>query len=143
MSQVQDAPLAGEALFRANVAVIQRLAKAYGSHLKPTDVADAIANGADTQKFNDLIMERMTSGATDATTLAGLGATQREQRQYSFLRAIQMQIPGANVDAGFEREVSQAIGRGGQNVRLASQLTGWNINVMSLEEQQAKQEHGI
>lgn len=111
MSQVKDAPLAGEDLFRSNVAVIQRLAKAYGSHLKPTDVADAIANGADTQKFNDLIMERMASGATDATTLAGLGATQREQKQYSFLRAIQMQIPGVNVDAGFEREVSQAIAR--------------------------------
>lgn len=39
-----------------------------------------------------------------------------------------------------EDNLAQAIGRGGQNVRLASQLTGWNINVMSLEEQQAKQE---
>ncbi len=111
MSQVEEKPLAGEALFKANVATIQRLAKAYGTWLKPTDVADAIAGGADTQRFNDLIMERMQSGATDATTLAGLGATQREQKQYSFLRAIQMQIPGVNVDAGFEREVSQAIAR--------------------------------
>lgn len=111
MSQVEEKPLAGEALFKANVATIQRLAKAYGNWLKPTDVADAIAGGADTQKFNDLIMERMQSGATDATTLAGLGATPREQKQYSFLRAIQMQIPGVNVEAGFEREVSQAIAR--------------------------------
>ncbi|MFM7785637.1 MAG: transcription termination factor NusA [Gammaproteobacteria bacterium] len=39
-----------------------------------------------------------------------------------------------------EDNLAQAIGRGGQNVRLASQLSGWNINVMSLEEQQAKQE---
>ncbi len=30
-----------------------------------------------------------------------------------------------------EDNLSQAIGRGGQNVRLASQLTGWEINVMS------------
>ena len=111
MSQVEEKPLAGEAFFKANVATIQRLAKAYGTWLKPTDVADAIAGGADTQRFNDLIMERMQSGATDATTLAGLGATQREQKQYSFLRAIQMQIPGVNVEAGFEREVSQAIAR--------------------------------
>lgn len=36
--------------------------------------------------------------------------------------------------------LAQAIGRGGQNVRLASQLTGWNINVMSVDEIQAKQE---
>lgn len=36
--------------------------------------------------------------------------------------------------------LAQAIGRGGQNVRLASELTGWNINVMSVDEIQAKQE---
>lgn len=34
-----------------------------------------------------------------------------------------------------EENLSQAIGKGGQNVRLASQLTGWELNVMS--EQQA------
>lgn len=35
--------------------------------------------------------------------------------------------------------LAQAIGRAGQNVRLASELTGWNINVMSEEEAQSKQ----
>ena len=30
-----------------------------------------------------------------------------------------------------EDKLSQAIGRGGQNVRLASQLTGWELNVMT------------
>ena len=30
-----------------------------------------------------------------------------------------------------EDRLSQAIGRGGQNVRLASELTGWRLNVMS------------
>jgi N utilization substance protein A len=30
-----------------------------------------------------------------------------------------------------EEQLSQAIGRGGQNVRLASQLTGWELNVMT------------
>jgi transcription termination/antitermination protein NusA len=30
-----------------------------------------------------------------------------------------------------EDQLSQAIGRGGQNVRLASMLTGWTLNVMS------------
>lgn len=30
-----------------------------------------------------------------------------------------------------EEQLSQAIGRGGQNVRLASQLTGWTLNVMT------------
>ncbi len=36
-----------------------------------------------------------------------------------------------------EENLSQAIGRGGQNVRLASQLTGWELNVMN-EEQAAE-----
>ncbi|WED43161.1 transcription termination factor NusA [Legionella cardiaca] len=33
-----------------------------------------------------------------------------------------------------KEQLSQAIGRSGQNVRLASQLTGWTLNVMTLEE---------
>jgi N utilization substance protein A len=39
-----------------------------------------------------------------------------------------------------EDNLAQAIGRGGQNVRLASELTGWTINVMSVEEALEKQE---
>ncbi|WP_028294573.1 transcription termination factor NusA [Oceanobacter kriegii] len=35
--------------------------------------------------------------------------------------------------------LAQAIGRGGQNVRLASELTGWEINVMTIEDAAAKQ----
>ena len=36
------------------------------------------------------------------------------------------------MDIGVDTEkLSQAIGRGGQNVRLASDLTGWTLNVMS------------
>ncbi|HSB96556.1 MAG TPA: transcription termination factor NusA [Spongiibacteraceae bacterium] len=34
--------------------------------------------------------------------------------------------------------LAQAIGRGGQNVRLASDLTGWTINVMSTDDMAAK-----
>lgn len=36
--------------------------------------------------------------------------------------------------------LAQAIGRSGQNVRLASELTQWEINVMSVEDWQVKQE---
>ncbi|HEY5789415.1 MAG TPA: helix-hairpin-helix domain-containing protein, partial [Gammaproteobacteria bacterium] len=39
-----------------------------------------------------------------------------------------------------EEQLSQAIGRGGQNVRLASQLSGWELNVMNVEEAEAKSE---
>lgn len=39
-----------------------------------------------------------------------------------------------------EENLAQAIGRGGQNVKLATQLTGWAINVMSVEEAEARQQ---
>lgn len=39
-----------------------------------------------------------------------------------------------------EDQLSQAIGRGGQNVRLASQLTGWELNVMTIAEAEEKSE---
>ena len=39
-----------------------------------------------------------------------------------------------------EEKLSQAIGRGGQNIRLASQLTGWELNVMTESDAEAKSE---
>ncbi len=39
-----------------------------------------------------------------------------------------------------EEKLSQAIGRGGQNIRLASQLTGWDLNVMTESDADAKSE---
>jgi N utilization substance protein A len=39
-----------------------------------------------------------------------------------------------------EDNLAQSIGRGGQNVRLASELTDWTINVMSTDEAIEKQE---
>jgi transcription termination/antitermination protein NusA len=39
-----------------------------------------------------------------------------------------------------EEKLSQAIGRGGQNVRLASKLTGWHLNVMTSAAALAKNE---
>lgn len=37
-----------------------------------------------------------------------------------------------------EDQLSQAIGRNGQNIRLASELTGWSLNVMTQDEMIAK-----
>ncbi|MEQ1437723.1 transcription termination factor NusA [Fontimonas sp. SYSU GA230001] len=39
-----------------------------------------------------------------------------------------------------EEKLAQAIGRGGQNVRLASELTGWVLNVMTTADAEAKKE---
>lgn len=39
-----------------------------------------------------------------------------------------------------EENLSRAIGRGGQNVRLASELTGWELNLMTDQDAQDKQD---
>ncbi len=39
-----------------------------------------------------------------------------------------------------EEKLSQAIGRGGQNVKLASELTGWELNVMTESQAEEKNE---
>ena len=39
-----------------------------------------------------------------------------------------------------DENLSQAIGRGGQNVKLASELTEWELNVMSVEQANEKSE---
>lgn len=39
-----------------------------------------------------------------------------------------------------EDQLAQAIGRSGQNVRLASELTGWELNIMTVEEASKKNE---
>lgn len=40
-----------------------------------------------------------------------------------------------------DEQLSLAIGKGGQNVRLASELTGWELNVMSRSEMEAKHQN--
>ncbi|PSU46733.1 transcription termination/antitermination protein NusA [Photobacterium frigidiphilum] len=43
------------------------------------------------------------------------------------------------MDIAVEKDnLAQAIGRSGQNIRLASQLTGWELNVMTVEDLQKK-----
>ena len=39
-----------------------------------------------------------------------------------------------------EDKLSQAIGRGGQNIRLASELSGWELNVMTAADAEQKSE---
>lgn len=44
-----------------------------------------------------------------------------------------------SMDIAVEKDnLAQAIGRNGQNIRLASQLTGWELNVMTVEDLQNK-----
>lgn len=57
------------------------------------------------------------------------------------VQSIIMDEENASMDiAVSDEKLSQAIGRGGQNVRLASQLTQWQLNVMTQADVTAKSE---
>ena len=53
--------------------------------------------------------------------------------------SIVMDEDSRSMDIAVESDnLAQAIGRNGQNIRLASQLTGWELNVMTVEDMDAK-----
>jgi transcription termination/antitermination protein NusA len=55
--------------------------------------------------------------------------------------AIVVDEDNRTMDVAVEADnLAQAIGRNGQNVRLASQLTGWELNVMTVADMNAKHE---
>ncbi len=57
------------------------------------------------------------------------------------ISSIMVDEEGHNMDIVVDDEnLAQAIGRGGQNVRLASELTGWDLNIMTVEESETKHE---
>src|SRR6185369_9339620 len=59
----------------------------------------------------------------------------------SRVTAVTNELAGERVDIIlFSEDPAIAIGRLGQNVRLASELTGWQLNLMSVEESQQKHE---
>jgi HK97 family phage major capsid protein len=98
-------------------------------------------------KIKTLEVRKPESPAAQPSAVIGdanIGMTPKEVRRYSMLRAIQGQIPNSGVDAGFERECSQAvaakIGRsargffvpydvqvGQRDLQIASAGTGSNV----------------
>jgi len=57
------------------------------------------------------------------------------------IESIVMDEETGSMDIAVQQDnLAQSIGRGGQNVRLASELTGWDINVMSVEDWKEKQQ---
>ena len=53
--------------------------------------------------------------------------------------SIVMDEDSRSMDIAVEADnLAQAIGRNGQNIRLASQLTGWELNVMTVEDMETK-----
>lgn len=69
----------------------------------------------------------------DTATFIKNALSPAEIQRVELIEVDEQQVASVHVSAGM---VSLAIGRDGQNTRLANRLTGWKINIRSLEEEQ-------
>lgn len=69
----------------------------------------------------------------DTATFIKNALSPAEIQRVELIEVDEQQVASVHVDADM---VSLAIGRDGQNTRLANRLTGWKINIRSLEEEQ-------
>ena len=65
----------------------------------------AIQAGTSVELFKGIVLNSITDGKP-LETKSTMNFSEKEKKEYSFLRAIQAQIPNSNVNAPFEREVS-------------------------------------
>ena len=69
----------------------------------------------------------------DTATFIKNALSPAEIQRVELIEVDEQQVASVHVNADM---VSLAIGRDGQNTRLANRLTGWKINIRSLEEEQ-------
>ncbi|MDE2817004.1 MAG: transcription termination factor NusA [Chloroflexota bacterium] len=69
----------------------------------------------------------------DTATFIKNALSPAEIQRVELIEVDEQQVASVHVDADM---VSLAIGRDGQNTRLANRLTGWKINIRSLEDEQ-------
>lgn len=74
---------------------------------------DAINAGQSIEQFRAAAFEFARSQPSPAAAAPGAEMLQRENQDYSLVRAINAQLSGDWSDAGYEREVSQELGRSG------------------------------
>ena len=77
--------------------------------------------------------------SADTATFIKNALSPAEIQRVELIEVDEQQVASVHVAADM---VSLAIGRDGQNTRLANRLTGWKINIRSLEEEQEAAGHG-
>jgi HK97 family phage major capsid protein len=87
---------------------ILTLGEQYAKYVEQKDIADALRNGRTVDQFKDLIIQRMESKHSDASSTA-IGLTAREVQGYSLGRALVAAVTGDWRGAGFEQECSRAV----------------------------------
>lgn len=92
---------------RKEAAEIVKLAREH----KCEALADkALASGQSLEQFRAELLAEIGKRSTPTQT-ADIGLSEKEKRQYSFLRAIRSMLPHDSIDAGFEIECSRAVAK--------------------------------
>lgn len=110
-------PVVDQTAVRADAAIAERsriaAINALGARFEQADLARTLIDGGRSlEEARTAFLEAIGSRAQPVAVVEGasnLALTEREQRAYSFVRAIRAQITGNWNDAGFERECSDAI----------------------------------
>ncbi len=117
---------------RAKIAVYSR-----DKRIEPVGTCIGIRGSRVTAVTNELAGERIDVVRWDENPVQYIVESLKPAKVTKVVADEQAQSMDVMVD---EENLAIAIGRSGQNVRLASDLTGWQINIMTAEEASKKQE---
>ena len=117
---------------RAKIAVIS-----HDKRVEPVGTCIGIRGSRVTAVTNELAGERIDVVRWDENPVQYIVEALKPAKVSKVVADEERRSMDVTVD---EENLAIAIGRGGQNVRLASELTGWQINIMTAEEANKKQE---
>lgn len=117
---------------RAKIAVMSR-----DKRVEPVGTCIGIRGSRVTAVTNELAGERIDVVRWDENPVQYIVEALKPAKVSKVVADEEARSMDVTVD---EENLAIAIGRGGQNVRLASELTGWQINIMTAEEANKKQE---
>lgn len=117
---------------RAKIAVIS-----HDKRVEPVGTCIGIRGSRVTAVTNELAGERIDVVRWDENPVQYIVEALKPAKVSKVVADEEARSMDVTVD---EENLAIAIGRGGQNVRLASELTGWQINIMTAEEANKKQE---
>ena len=117
---------------RAKIAVIS-----HDKRVEPVGTCIGIRGSRVTAVTNELAGERIDVVRWDENPVQYIVEALKPAKVSKVVADEESRSMDVTVD---EENLAIAIGRGGQNVRLASELTGWQINIMTAEEANKKQE---
>ena len=120
---------------RAKIAVLSR-----DKRVEPVGTCIGIRGSRVTAVTNELAGERIDVVRWDENPVQFIVEALKPAKVSKVVADEELHSMDVTVD---EDNLAIAIGKGGQNVRLASELTGWKINIMTAEEAQEREQKEV